>query len=312
MKHLLKKIILTTLLVSSILPGMAQEQPKRNTLGIKAGYVINHFDYEDASIKAGLKNSFIVGMFDRQYFTDKLYIQAGINYTTVCGDASIDTSVYLKDAKIIVNDAIYQAMTEYQQYAGLAPYLSNVLINQLGLGTLNAELKINTINIPLMLGYQFTNDEVIFGLHGGVAADIFASHKTSLKGSFANILGRETVDFDLNKIHIGAQLGLSIEVKHWIFDISGYYGLSKLFNGNGLKIHQNEMTTHFKPYITNIINSIVNQYSSSIPELQDLDITDAELDAITEEFYRTLSEMDTGDLTKAHRYCFMFTVGYKL
>lgn len=84
MKHLLKKIILTTLLVSSILPGMAQEQPKRNTLGIKAGYVINHFDYEDASIKAGLKNSFIVGMFDRQYFTDKLYIQAGINYTTVC------------------------------------------------------------------------------------------------------------------------------------------------------------------------------------------------------------------------------------
>lgn len=251
-------------------------------------------------------------MFDRQYFTDKLYIQAGINYTTVCGDASIDTSVYLKDAKIIVNDAIYQAMTEYQQYAGLAPYLSNVLINQLGLGTLNAVLKINTINIPLMLGYQFTNDEVIFGLHGGVAADIFASHKTSLKGSFANILGRETVDFDLNKIHIGAQLGLSIEVKHWIFDISGYYGLSKLFNGNGLKIHQNEMTTHFKPYITNIINSIVNQYSSSIPELQDLDITDAELDAITEEFYRTLSDMDTGDLTKAHRYCFMFTVGYKL
>ena len=213
---------------------------------------------------------------------------------------------------MIDNDAIYQAMTEYQQYAGLAPYLSNVLINQLGLGTLNAELKINTINIPLMLGYQFTNDEVIFGLHGGVAADIFASHKTSLKGSFANILGRETVDFDLNKIHIGAQLGLSIEVKHWIFDISGYYGLSKLFNGNGLKIHQNEMTTHFKPYITNIINSIVNQYSSSIPELQDLDITDAELDAITEEFYRTLSEMDTGDLTKAHRYCFMFTVGYKL
>ncbi len=312
MKGIIKTIILTISLLSLFLTGMAQESKKNHTLGLRAGYVINHFDYEDESLNAGLENSFIVGLFGRISLNDRFYLQTGVNYTPISGEASIDTSVYLKDARSVLNDAIAHSMAEYQQFAGFAPYISNAMINYLGLGNLEAELRINSFNIPLLIGYRLTENKTDISLQGGIMADIFASQKTTLKGTLADILGNETVEFNLNRFNIGAQIGISVGIKHWFFDVNAYYGLSKIFKGNGLKIHQENMTKHFKPYLTNVIDGIITQYSNLIPELQDFTITDEELDMVTDEFYRSLSEMDTGDLTKAHRYCIMFTAGYKL
>ena len=159
-------------------------------IGPQIGYTASKLSYKGSDITNSLKNNMVVGVFMR--IGKKIYVQPEINYMT---QGSVFKFPSLGSTSVVEQDVSLQS-----------------------------------IQVPLSLGWQFLNLKVVkFRIYGGATAN-FVVNKT------INTKNGDPKDYllpsDFQNIQWQYQAGFGVDILMFALDVKYYGGINDIFNGS--------------------------------------------------------------------------------
>ncbi len=168
--------------------------------GPQIGFASSNLSLNTDSIKNNLKSNFMFGVFVR--LGDKFYIQPEVNWLT----------------------------------QGSVFRYPSVSLNGVNLSPVEQNIKLNTIQIPVNIGYRIIDLKIAnIRIHGGITANII-THTTINNKDDDNSIGQDLIsplkEEDISKLQWQYQLGVGVDVLMFALDVKYYGGINNLVNGN--------------------------------------------------------------------------------
>lgn len=166
-------------------------------IGPQIGYTSSNLSLKGSDIGNGLRNNFLAGVFMR--IGKKIYVQPELNYM-------IEGSVF--------------------KYPSLKS----------GLTPVEQDIKVETIQIPLSLGWRIINAKIVnVRIFAGATVN-FNSNTTIDTKDPDNSIGQGLLsplkDADFKKSHWKYQVGAGVDVLMFAIDVKYYGNITNLVNGN--------------------------------------------------------------------------------
>jgi hypothetical protein len=174
-------------------------------IGPQIGYTASNLSIDKDSITNGLKNNFVVGVFAR--FGKKIYVQPEINWLT-------QGSVF-----------------KYPSFGNLSPIEQNI--------------KLNTIQVPLNIGWRMINLEIVnIRIFAGVVANFITNTTITTSGGDSNYYDALPTEDDFGKTQWQWDAGVGVDVLMFAIDVKYMGGMNNIlkdfsYDGNTLSSKSN-------------------------------------------------------------------------
>ena len=166
-------------------------------VGPQIGYTASNLSIDKDSITNGLKNNFVVGVFFR--FGKKIYVQPEINWLT-------QGSVF-----------------KYPSFGSLSPIEQNI--------------KLNTIQVPVNIGWRIINLEIVnIRIFAGAVANFITNTTIKTSGGDASYYDALPTEDDFGNIQWQWDAGVGVDVLMFAIDVKYMGGINNIlkdFNYDG-------------------------------------------------------------------------------
>ncbi len=163
--------------------------------GPQVGYTASNLTLNTSDITNNLKSNLLVGAFAR--FGKKLYVQPEVNWLT--------------------QGSVFRYPT--------------VGFGGVNLSPVEQEIKLSTIQIPLSLGFNLLDLNVVnLRIHAGATANIVVNKEITTTDS--NEYVDPLKESDINDLQWQYQAGLGVDVLMFALDVKYMGGINELINGN--------------------------------------------------------------------------------
>lgn len=158
------------------------------TIGPQVGYTASNLSVDKSEIVNNLKNNFLIGAFVR--IGKKIYVQPEINWLT------------------------QGSILKY-------PSLSNP-------SPVEQEIKLNTIQVPLSLGWRIINLEVVnIRIYGGASANFIMNTSINTKNGDGS---EYLLPSDFDNVQWQWQLGAGVDVLMFALDVRYFGGINNIMS----------------------------------------------------------------------------------
>ncbi len=160
-------------------------------VGPQIGYTASNLSLDTDSITNGLKSNFVAGVFFR--FGQKIYVQPEINWLT-------QGSVF-----------------KYPSIGSLSPIEQNI--------------KLNTIQVPLNIGWRIINLEVVnIRIFAGVLANFVTNTTITTSGGDPNYYDALPTEDDFGKTQWQWDVGAGVDVLMFAIDVKYMGGINNILH----------------------------------------------------------------------------------
>lgn len=160
-------------------------------VGPQIGYTASNLSMNTDSITNNLKSNFVVGVFFR--FGKKIYVQPELNWLT-------QGSVF-----------------KYPSFGNLSPIEQNI--------------KLNTIQVPLNIGWRIINIKVVnIRIFAGVLANFVTNTTITTSGGDPNLYDALPTEDDFGKTQWQWDAGVGVDVLMFAIDIKYMGGINNILN----------------------------------------------------------------------------------